>query len=148
VFLSWLTVGRVGMEQNLANSQSTKKHNTYQLLYIYSIPPDDGLQICPKRVEVDWRNKLRINSASSWFSLHRCYQDARATNHKILSLSSEVVKKWHKFPNYMDGRILIFFNKPRTDMKYAIQPQSVIIFLIMRSTKGTFVTCTHVWERF
>ena len=24
-----------------ANRQSTKKHNTYQLLYIYSIPPDD-----------------------------------------------------------------------------------------------------------
>jgi hypothetical protein len=40
----------------------------YQL-YIYSKPPDDGLQICPKHIEVDWRNKLRINSASSWFSL-------------------------------------------------------------------------------
>jgi len=47
-----------------------KKHNAYQLLYIYSIPPDDGLQICPKYVEVGWRNKLRINSASSWCSLH------------------------------------------------------------------------------
>jgi len=33
--------------------QSTKEHNTYQLLYIYSIPPDDGLQKCPKHVEVD-----------------------------------------------------------------------------------------------
>ena len=42
-------------------------------IYIY-IPPDDGLQICPKHVEVDWRNKLRINSASSWFSLHRCIE--------------------------------------------------------------------------
>ena len=39
--------------------QTTKKHNTYQLLYIYSTPPDDGLQICPKHVEVDWRYKLR-----------------------------------------------------------------------------------------
>jgi len=29
-----------------------EKHNTYQLLYIYSIPPDDGLQTCPKHVEV------------------------------------------------------------------------------------------------
>ena len=55
---------------NLANRQSTKKHNTYQLLYIYSIPPDDGLQTCPKHVEVNRQNKLRINSASSWFSLH------------------------------------------------------------------------------
>jgi hypothetical protein len=47
------------------------QHSKYQLLYIYSIPPDDGLQICPKHVEVDWRNKLRINSASSWFLLQR-----------------------------------------------------------------------------
>jgi len=35
-----------------ANIQSTKKHNTYQL-YIYSIPPDDGLKIWPKHAEVD-----------------------------------------------------------------------------------------------
>jgi len=56
---------------NLANQQSTKKHNMYQLLYLYSIPPDDGLKICPKHVEVDWRNKLRINSASGWFILHK-----------------------------------------------------------------------------
>ena len=54
---------------NLVNRQSTEKHNTYQLLYIYSMPPDNGLQICPKHVEVDWRSKLRINSASSWFLL-------------------------------------------------------------------------------
>jgi hypothetical protein len=38
---------------NSANRQSAKKHNTYQLFYIYSIPPDDGLQIYPKHVEVD-----------------------------------------------------------------------------------------------
>ena len=38
---------------NPANRQSTKIHNMYQLLYIYSIPPDYGLQICPKHVEVD-----------------------------------------------------------------------------------------------
>jgi hypothetical protein len=60
-----------------ANRQTTEKHNTYHLLYIYSIPPDNGLQICPKYVDVEWRNKLRINSASSWFLLHRsllcCY---------------------------------------------------------------------------
>ena len=56
------------------NRQSTKMHNSYQLLYIHSIPPDDGLQICPKHVEVDWRNKLRLNSASSWFSLHECIE--------------------------------------------------------------------------
>jgi hypothetical protein len=49
---------------NPANRQSNK------LLYIYSIPPGDGLQICPERVEVDRRNKLKINSASSRLSLH------------------------------------------------------------------------------
>ena len=53
------------------------------ILYIYnnwyvlgfsvdSIPSDDGLQTCPKHVEVDWRNKRRINSASSWLSSHGC----------------------------------------------------------------------------
>ena len=54
----------------LAGQQLTEKHNSYQLLYIYSKPPDDGLQICPKYEEVGWRNKLRINSSLSWFSLH------------------------------------------------------------------------------
>ena len=39
--------------RNSDNRQSTAKHNMYQLLYIYSIPPDDGLQICLKHVEVD-----------------------------------------------------------------------------------------------
>ena len=38
---------------NSDNRQATTKHNMYQLLYIYSIPSDDGLQICPKHVEVD-----------------------------------------------------------------------------------------------
>ena len=53
------------------NRHSTEKHNTYQLLRIYSVPPYDGLQIRPKNVAVDWRNKLKINSASSWFLQHR-----------------------------------------------------------------------------
>ena len=46
-------------------------HNNWYELYIYSIPPDDGLQISPKHVEVGWRNKLNINIASIWFLLHR-----------------------------------------------------------------------------
>jgi hypothetical protein len=50
VLFSWQSVGWVGMEL---------------------VPPDDGLQMCMKRVEVDWRNKLRINCASNWFLLHR-----------------------------------------------------------------------------
>ena len=54
----------------LLTSQQTvnwKAQHVAIVVYIYSIPPDDGLQICPKHVEVDWRNKLRINSASRWF---------------------------------------------------------------------------------
>jgi len=31
---------------------STKEHNMYELLYIYSTPPDDWLQIFPKHVGV------------------------------------------------------------------------------------------------
>ena len=30
-----------------------------------------------------FRNKLRINSASSWFFTYRYYRDARSTKHKI-----------------------------------------------------------------
>ena len=55
-----------------ANRQSTRnttRTNFCIYIYIYSVPPDDVLQICPKHVEADWRNKERINSASSWFSL-------------------------------------------------------------------------------
>ena len=29
-----------------------QEYSTYQLLYIYGVPPDDGLQLCPKHVEV------------------------------------------------------------------------------------------------
>jgi len=39
--------------QEVYCTYTTEKHNTYQLLYMYSIPPDDGLQICLKHVEVD-----------------------------------------------------------------------------------------------
>ena len=50
------------------DNQLTAQHIPV-FVYIYSIPPDDGLQICPKHVEFDCRNKLRLSSASSWFSL-------------------------------------------------------------------------------
>jgi len=69
---------RVTLQQPGSDGQQTvnKKNDTNQLLYIYSIPPGDGLQICPKHVEVDWRNELRINNTWSWFSLHRCLLSA------------------------------------------------------------------------
>jgi len=40
------------VKDNQANGQYTKKHYTYQL-YIHNIPPDDGLQTCPKHVKVN-----------------------------------------------------------------------------------------------
>ena len=73
-----LTPGRVEMEQQFhlkpANRQSNEKHNTYQLLYIDRIIRDDELQMCPKHVEVDWQNKLRINTLSVCFLPHRCIE--------------------------------------------------------------------------
>ena len=85
--------------------QSTKKHNTYQLLYIYSIPPDDGLQTCPKHVEVDWRNKQRINSALFGFYCTHTYielqgqQDIRfrfyvTVTSLIFRVVSATVSRW------------------------------------------------------
>jgi len=85
VLFSWLSVGR------LSNGQSTERNNKYQLLYIYSIPPDDGLRIFPKYVEVEWGNKLRINGASGWFLLHGCIemQGQKKKTEEIL-----IVKFW------------------------------------------------------
>jgi hypothetical protein len=60
-----LTVCWPGTDSQLKSTTHTN------ILYIYSIPPDDWLQICPKHVEVDRWNKLRISSALSWFLLHR-----------------------------------------------------------------------------
>jgi hypothetical protein len=59
-------------ENQLDKAKGTTRTNCH--IYIYSLPTDDGLQICPKHVEVDWRNKLRINNASNWFSLKGCIE--------------------------------------------------------------------------
>jgi len=94
-------------------------HNTYQL-YIYSIPPDDGLQICPKHVEVDWRNKLRINSTSSWFSWHGLST--------VISLTSyDLYIKWNFqiFSQYPQKNVIRFLKK--------IQPFSSTSFLTLYS---------------
>jgi hypothetical protein len=81
IYINWYMYFLVDcLLANPANRLSTEKHNTYQLLYIYSIPPDDVLQICPKHVEVEWRNKLRINSASSWISLQGFIEMDRQQN--------------------------------------------------------------------
>jgi len=45
---------------------TTRTHCCIYTLYVLMMG-----YICPKHVVVDWRNKLRINSASGWFLLHR-----------------------------------------------------------------------------
>jgi hypothetical protein len=51
-----------------ADSQLTSTTRTNYRIYDYTLlPPDDGLQASPKHVEVERLNKLKINSASSWF---------------------------------------------------------------------------------
>ena len=66
-----LTVYWPGWDGTSSISTRTSTPRTSCCIHIYSIPPDEGLQICPKHVEVEWRNKLRTNSASIWF----CYTD-------------------------------------------------------------------------
>ena len=58
-------------------------YNKWYVLYIYSLHPDNGQQICPKHVEVDWRDKLTINRASRWFLLHGCIEMHGKQNIKL-----------------------------------------------------------------
>ena len=57
---------------------------------VYGVPPNDGLRISPKHGEVDWRNKLRTNSASSWLLLHGYVEMNSQQNTKC----SSDVKNW------------------------------------------------------
>jgi uncharacterized protein YjiS (DUF1127 family) len=44
---------------------------TYTNCYIYTVvPPDDEQQASLKHVEVNYLNKLKVNSASCWFLLY------------------------------------------------------------------------------
>jgi len=51
------------------------------------VPPDDGLWLRPKHVEV-WQNILKINCASNWLFFTRIYRDAWSTEHKIWHVMS------------------------------------------------------------
>jgi hypothetical protein len=83
--LSWL-----GWNQpNQDSRQSSKKNSKYQLLYLYGVPPDDGLYKRPKHVEV-FDEILKINCASSWFLFKRIYRDSRSTKHKIYVILKSV----------------------------------------------------------
>jgi hypothetical protein len=55
-----------------ASWQSTKTYNTYQLSHVHTLlPPDDGQLPSQKHVEVQWLNKLKLNSASTCFHYTR-----------------------------------------------------------------------------
>jgi hypothetical protein len=83
----------------------TLTYNTYQLLYIYSVYLLMMGNICPKRVEFEWRNKLRINSVSSWFSLQRLSRCtvSRTENMSVINYSDRKL-----FLNFV-MQSLIFF---------------------------------------
>jgi hypothetical protein len=49
-----------------ADSQLRRTTRTSCHIYTF-LPPDDGLLASPIHVEVQWLNKLKINSASGWF---------------------------------------------------------------------------------
>jgi hypothetical protein len=59
------------------------------------VPPDDGLQICPKHVEANWRNILRIFSASSWFIYTNIQSDSFGTRPKKMQISQRLsIRFW------------------------------------------------------
>jgi hypothetical protein len=61
------------------------KRTTRTIYCVYTLlPPDDGQLASPKHVEVQWRNKLKINSASSWF--HYMYLTIRFRIRRIIML--------------------------------------------------------------
>jgi len=61
-------------------------YNNWYMLYFSDDCLLARLQICLKHVEVDWRNKLRINNISSWFLLHRYSEMHGEQNIKFRSL--------------------------------------------------------------
>jgi len=63
--------------------QPSIQHDMCQLLYIYSITPDDWLQICPEHIEVDWRNKQYKQCIKLVF-FTQMYRDARSTKFETL----------------------------------------------------------------
>ena len=67
MLFSWLSVPSQSCQQTFNWEPQHVTIVVYIYIYIYSIPPDDGLQTYPKHIEIDWGNKLRINSASCWF---------------------------------------------------------------------------------
>jgi hypothetical protein len=58
------------------------------------LPPDDGLLASLKPVEVQWMNKLKINSASSWFHYAHISRCTVNKTQNTVSYSTVVVLNW------------------------------------------------------
>jgi hypothetical protein len=135
VLFSWLFVGLPAGQQTV-----NWKAKHLPIVDIYSTPPDDGLQICPKHIEVDWQNKLVINSASSWFLLHRsllrvcCYLRWQTSS---LSLSHTHT---HTHTHKRNIRCFRFINVVRTTALYNLESKTLKVKLFF-STRWR-----HVWR--
>ena len=132
--------------------QPSFQHNTHHLLYIYSILPDDELQICPKHVEADWWNKLRINSASSWFLLHRfaiVYFIYKTS--KSVSTCMNLTLRWLRVTtvaiesNKCYGYWVCVFSLPYPTCK-AYAP--CYIFILASPVLQYFSSLSHKWQDF
>jgi hypothetical protein len=77
--------------------------------YIYTV---HLLMICPKYVGVDWPNKLSINSASSWFSLHRYNKEVpHSKNINTCAFTFfTLFLCFHKNPNYSPFKLNMYLN--------------------------------------
>jgi hypothetical protein len=127
------------------------------MLYIYSILPDDGLQICSKHAKVDWQNKLRTKSASSWFYLHEYIgmHSQQNTHQKKNGLSSVCARRPNILPSVLTTSILtvylhliyVFSIKTSVFTFCLLTPRTSIIFHNIHLLPLTFIF-SHFWQQF
>jgi len=117
--------------------KSTARTNSCIYIYIYSIPPDDGLQICPKHVRVDWRNELRINSASSWFLSQRCIEKHGQQNIKstlsLFGFSYWIGSSWERNSNWNGQEFPPPFMKLTVSLLCPLEPAALFTASSVRS---------------
>ena len=65
---------------------SQHKYMKYTNCCVYRVvPPDDDQSTCSKQGEVNYRNKLKLNSASCWFLLHK-YDVRCLSEHTLVTI--------------------------------------------------------------
>ena len=125
-------LGELASKNTKTGKLILKKHfmSCWPCVCIYSTPPDDELEIWPKHVEVDWRNKLRINSASSWFSLYGLKETGCENMNWIHLVKNE--EQWRAF---VDTVMNFGFHKTQI-IYWAVKRQTVRVCSVtyMRNT--------------